>query len=620
MQEACFASIGSGLHVIGGFERTLRLGMRGLRSELEEGIRRNGETDFLCAGRIVLDAAMLYFQRVADEAKMAACLENEDAGRKARLIRRARACERIRLDPPQTFQEALQLVALLHELITTEQRCGSLSFGRFDKYMAPYYERDLAAGRITPEEAQEMIDAFWLGLADNRWGWQNITLGGYDSQDGFCCNDITRMCLSASRRLRRDQPQVTFRCHQSMPDDIWTDILDLMKLGLGFPSLYSDDACIAAQERVGIPHEDAEQYAVLGCVELTIPGKEYSHSEGMRINWPKLLEVALHGGVCPVTGRRFEVKEKRALDSFASFEDFYRWFQGEFLFYVDRLARAADEVHTAYGRHYPVPFLSVTMEGCARSGLDAAQGGTIYNHSCINTCGQANLIDSLAAIQKFVFEERRFTLPQLVEMMDADFIGYEAQQAAIRRDCPRFGSDAAASRLMKEMSRLYCDYLIHLPNKRGGVRKVGFYSVEAQVYFGKQTGALPDGRKKGDILANGTAPIQGTERFGPTSVLHAVSRIDTSGLGNGMALDLKFHPRFFDNREHRDKFRDTVMTYFSLGGMQVQVNVVSRETLLAAQKDPDKYADLVVRVSGFSAYFSDLSRGTQDEIIRRTEF
>ena len=620
MTDAGMAGIGSGLHVVGGFRRALSLGVSGMRRALTEAAAGEGETDFRRAALLTLDAFTLYVRRCADEAKMLAVRLDTGPQRRAALTELARACDWVATEPPETFREALQLVALLHEVISTEERCGSLSFGRLDKYLFPYYRRDVAAGILTPEEAQALIDSFWLKLAANRWGWQNVTLGGWDSEEGFCWNAVTRMCLDASRRLRRDQPQVTFRCHPTMPDEAWEDVISLLKLGLGFPSLYNDEQCIAAKERVGIPRRDAEEYGILGCVELTIPEKEYSHSEGMRINWPKLLEVALHGGLCPLTGLRFPQKEPRPLDSFRDFEDFLAWFEGEFLFYVDILARAADEMHTAYCRHYPIPFLSATMEGCAESGRDATEGGTIYNHSCINTAGQANLVDSLAAIKEFVFEEGLYTLPELAELLRSNFAGREAERHHLMDHCPRFGSDDSCTALMTRLHELYCDYLIHLPNKRGGVREVGYYSVEAQVYFGEATGALPDGRGAGEVLSNGTAAVQGTERHGPLTVLRSVAAMDCSCLGNGMAMDMKFHPQFFANPEHSGKFRQAVETYFQLGGMQLQVNVVDKATLEEAQREPEKHRNLVVRVSGFSAYFGDLSRGVQDEIIRRTEF
>lgn len=619
MQTACLAKIGSGLHVIGGFERTLWLGMDGIRRELEEGVQKNGMNDFYRSALLCVDAARLYFERVSDAAAMEAVF-CKDAGRAQRLTDMARACARAAHLPPRGFQEALQLVALLHEVIQIEERCGSLSFGRLDKYLYPYYQRDVQAGALDAERAQALIDAFWRMLQKNRWGWQNVTLGGYDRRSGLCVNEITYMCLDASTRLRGDQPQLTFRCHPSMPDEVWKKIMALIRTGQGFPALYNDEPAIRAKERVGVSREDAEQYAVLGCVELTIPEKEYSHTEGIRINWPKLLELAVNGGQCLFSGIRFEQKTPRSPESFVSFEDFLAWFKEEFLYYVDLLVRAADEMHTCFGRHYPIPFLSATLYGCAQTGRDATCAGTIYNHSCVNTCGQATMIDSLAAIERFVFQEKRFTLTQLSEMLRSDYAGCEAERRYIRAHCPRFGSDDRCAELMREFTQLYGDFLIHAQNQRGGVREPGFYSVEAQAHYGRETGATPDGRHAGEALSNGTAPTQGTEKYGPTAVFQAVAGLDLSYLSNGMALDMKFHPRFLESAEHQEKFRQAIQTYFDMGGMQVQINVIDRQTLLDAQQRPDDFRDLVVRVSGFSAYFCDLSRAVQDEIIRRTEF
>lgn len=619
LQKVCAAAIGGGLHVVGGFQRALELGIEGMIAALDESIAKNGETEFLRAGKIVINAARLYFLRYADYIMYEAALES-DADRKERLMTMAKTCSWIVDKAPETFREALQLVTLMHEVIQIEERCGSLSFGRFDKYMYPYYQRDIDAGILTTDEAQQLIDSFWMKLAQNRWGWQNITLGGYDDQAGFCDNAITRMCLSATRRLKRDQPQVTFRCHPSMSDDLWDDIIEVIRTGVGFPSLYNDELCVKAKERIGIPHEDAQQYAVLGCVELTIPEKEYSHCEGIRLNLPKLLELCLMGGKCLASGVEVNLSAKRNLDTFDTFEDFYHWFKGELIRFVRTLSDAADEVQICYGRHYPIPFLSATMESCIQSGLDATQSGAVYNNSSINVCGQATLIDSLSSIRRFVFEEKRYTLRELAGMIESDFAGKENERLYIARHCPRFGSDPDNAELMRDLMGFMCDDVLLRSNRRGGVHQFGFYSVEAQTNYGLQTGATPDGRHAFEPLSNGFAPTQGTEKEGPTAVFEAVSRMDCSYLSNGMALDLKFHPRFFNSRTHREKFRDAVKTYFALGGMQTQINVVSRETLLAAQEHPDQFRDLVVRVSGFSAYFCDLSPAVQDEIILRTEF
>lgn len=618
MQNACVAGIGGGLHVVGGFQRALALGMDGISAALDAGIEKNGETDFLRAGKIVVSAARMYFQRYADQAMMEAAL-TEDEASKARLTSMAKACAYIVHEPPVTFREALQLVTLLHEVIQIEERCGSLSFGRFDYYMFPYYQRDVEAGILTQEEAQALIDVFWKKLAQNRWGWQNITLGGYDDLNGGCDNAITRMCLSATRRLKTDQPQVSFRCYPGMSDDLWESIFSVIRTGVGFPSLFNDDVCIRSKMRVGVSPEDAQQYGVLGCVEVTIPEKEYSHTEGIRFNLPKLLELCLTGGRCMMSGTVVPLESPCDLDQFESFDQFYRWFKGEFIRMMLIMVDATDELQAHYGRHFPIPFLSSTMYGCAESGRDATEAGTVYNHTCINVCGQATLIDSLCAIRRFVFEEKRYSFSAYVQMLERDFKDCEDERLAIWNNSPRFGCDEGNAALMRDLIDFMCGEILLRDNKRGGKHEFGFYSVETQVGFGLKTGATADGRHAGQPLSNGMAPVQGMEKEGPTAVLEAVSKIDGTYLSNGMALDLKFHPRFLESRVHRDKFRDALKAYFAMGGMQAQINVVDRETLLAAQKDPEQYRDLIVRVSGFSAYFCDLSREVQDEIISRTQ-
>ena len=605
-------------HVIAGYERVLKVGIGGLIAELEGANALQGETEFRRASAILCQAAAGFIRRYAQKAAELALAARGPS--RQNYTRVAEACQWVAEQPPRDFFEALQLLTLVHEIIISEQRSGSLSLGRFDRYLAPYYERDKAAGRIDMDGAAELIDAFFRKLASVPRTFQNLTVGGYDSLDGYCCNDLTRLALRTSRLLRKDQPLLTLRWHPSMPADLWQDILDLIVTGIGFPALFNDEICIQAKQRCGISASDAEQYALVGCVELSVGGKEYAHTEGLRLNWLKVLEAMLNDGRCMLSGEQFILAEPRALETIRDFDEFYAWFKLELRHFTDTAIRAANLLDANLPNHWPSPFLSTTMEGCIQSGLDVNAGGTIYNHSAINAAGMANAVDSLLAIRKTVFEERRFSLPELAGLLRTNFAGNESTRLKLFNQSARFGSDPQAAQLMADLSGYFHAIVSPYRNPRGGRWELGFYSVDSHAWLGEKTGATADGRRKGYSLANAMSPVQGTEKHGPTEVVQSIVATDHTCFGNGMVLDLKFHPRFFNPPNHRQAFQHLVEAYFEMGGMEIQFNVIDRQTLLDAQQHPEQYRDLVVRVSGFSAYFTTLGLTVQNEIIDRTEF
>jgi len=539
---------------------------------------------------------------------------------RSKYARIVSACQWITEQPPRDFFEAIQLLCLVHEVILNEQNSGSLSLGRFDRYLAPFYERDKAAGKIDFAGAASLVEAFFKKMASVPRSFQNLTVGGYDSVDGYCCNDLTRIALQTSRKLRKDQPLLTLRWHPTMPADLWEDILDLITTGSGFPALFNDEICIQAKLRRGIALQDAEQYALVGCVELSIGGREYAHTEGLRISWLKVLELILNRGRCLVSGEKFTLVEPENLDSIPDFDTFYVWFKRELHHFTHTAIQAVNILDANYSNHWPSPFLSATMDNCIQSGLDVTAGGTIYNNSAINAVGMANTVDSLLAIRKYVFEEKRFSLSELTTMLQQNFAGNEQIRLMIFNQCARFGSDAEAATMLTDLTADFHAQVSAYANPRGGVWELGFYSVDHHAIYGEKTGASPDGRRMGYALANAMSPVQGTEKHGPTEVIQAITKADHTCFANGMVLDLKFHPRFFSPPAHRLAFHHLVETYFDLGGMEIQFNVIDRETLRAAQSHPEEYRDLLVRVSGFSAYFTTLGLSLQNEIIDRAEF
>jgi formate C-acetyltransferase len=592
-----------GGHVIAGYRMVLEKGLGCLAAEADAALHSAGpdNTHFLRAAAMTCRAVSSYILRYAGAADALA----SKGGPFESLSRAAAASRKVAFAPAESFFEAVQLLVLVHEAVTLEQRSGSLSLGRLDKMLAPYYDRDIASGALRKAEAEESAAALWRRLALMTKGFQNVTLGGWDSEKGYFFHPLTSICLNAAAKTAKDQPLLSLRCHPCMPRELWEQALDLLGTGLGFPALFNDDVCIPAKTWAGVSRGDAEDYGIIGCVELSAGGREYAHTEALRISWAKILENML----------REEAGKPAPPD-----------FEHLLLCYLENMRKvctgalaACSLLDANYPEHWPSPFLSATMDGCVQKGRDVTAGGTVYNLSAVNAAGMANAVDSLLALKKFVYDEKRFTMAYYMEMLDADYEGYEEERACILANCPRYGSDNEAADLMRRISGFFTDLCSAVTGARGGRYQVGYYSVESHGILGERTGALPDGRKRGTALSNGFSPVQGTERNGPTGVINASVRTDHARLANGMVLDMKFSTAFFKQQNNRDALEAMIKTYFKLGGMELQLNVVDKETLLDAQRNPQSHRNLIVRVSGFSAYFVSLSDVVQREIIARTE-
>ncbi len=612
---------GLGGHVIAGYHRVLEVGLAGLAEAARQRLvgAEGGEEarDFAASSLIVCTAASDYAVRYADKADELAAA-NIDHREQLQIV--ADACRWVGANPPRTFFEAVQLVALTHEIITAEQPSGSLSLGRLDQYLWPFYQRDIQASALTPEYAELIVQALWLKLAALKAGYQNVTLGGLGPDGEYQANDLTYMGLRASAKLKMDQPLVSLRCHPSMPDQLWEAVLDLIGDGLGFPAMFNDDIAIDAKCAAGVARADAVDYGIVGCVEMAAPGKEWSQTEAVRVNWAKVLELMLNEGRCTLTGEQTSVRSDQPVSDFASFEDFYTCYKRLLGECVDLAAKTTVLRDAAFGLASPFPFLSSTMAGCLAAGRDVVVGGTTYNMLTMNSCGMADTVDSIMAMKRLVYEARSVTLAELADALRADFQGAGKLRAELGGAAPRFGNDCdETDALMVDLTDFLHERLAGYGNCRGGGWQMGLYTVGAHATLGGMTGALPTGRPAGLSLANGMSPCQGADVTGPTAVVKSLTKLNHRQLGNGMVLDIKFHPSFFAERQQRGALRRLIETYFQLGGLEVQFNVVSRGTLLAAQASPEEYRDLVVRVSGFSAYFADLDKICQNEIIARTE-
>ncbi len=608
-------------HIIPGFYRVLALGYGGILKECDEAIKTadSKQAEFIKAMRMVCQASIDYIRRYEALALQRAA-ETANPQWKQNMERIAKACAQIAAGPATNFFEAVQLTWFAHELILAENVPSSESLGRMDQYLYPYYAADKEAGVMTYEEASDLIDALWIKFSANLHAYQNVTLGGIDMNGKYMENDLTFICLQATRRLRFDQPLISLRYDDSMSNELWEEAVALVQTGTGFPAFFSDDACIAAKKKMGLSDEDSYNYGLIGCVEMAAPGKEYAKTEVLRINWPKVLELMLNDGKCSISKDIIKPFTSKDLDSIESFEELYDWYKDELLKFSAFAMDSINKLDPMVPDRFPTPYLSITMEDCIQNGKDVTGGGTVYNNTGISACGMANAVDSLAAIKKLVFEDKKYTLKEITEAAYANFEGYDDMLIDISH-CPKFGNDDdAVDMLLGDLVSAYGDLVDNTRNPRGGKFQLGLYSVEDHAKMGVRTGALPDGKLAAQSLANAISPVQGKDTVGPTAVINSVVKSDLSTATNGMVLDLKFNPKFFEIESHRAALRALINSFFNQGGMEIQFNVIDRATLVDAQNHPEKHKDLVVRVSGFSAYFTSLMKATQDEIIARTEY
>lgn len=610
-------------HVITGFEFVLHRGFKNIRKLIENRLKQDGlsreQRDTGRAMYHTVRACQEYILRYKKEAEILAEMTKTPEN-KCRLSELAETLGRLSEKPAGSFYEALQFSVLLQELILTQTK-GSMSFGRIDRLLYEYYRQDELDAVQDKKAAQQLIDAWMIKIAGCIGGFQNITLGGCDEDGKYCGNEVSMMFLSSSRRLGYDQPLISYRITKDLPALHWEEIQRTIQKGGGFPALFHDEVIIESKMKLGIIQRDARNYGIVGCVEPSICGKEFSFTEALRINWGKTLELMMNGGTCPVTGKQLFLKENRELDSIQSFEEFYKWYKSELFYAIERAARICILTERSFYKCYPSTLLSVTLEGGIQRLEDCGNRGTVYCNSAINHTGTANAADSLMAIKRVVFEEKKVTLKEYRDILNHNYMGKEEFRRGIKEDIPKYGNDnEQIDRILRELVNETAEKTQSIKNERGGIFLAGYYSVYHHAALGALTGALPDGRLRGEALANGLSPVQGADHQSPLAVIHSMCGLEQSLFGNGMVLDIKFSPSFFEGESHHHFLRPFLEVYFDQGGMELQLNIVDRQTLLNAKKNPEHYRNLLVRVSGFSAYFVNLSEQLQDEIIKRTEY
>lgn len=637
-------------HLAVNYEKILAFGLKGYEERVKDLKAKLDLTDpdsidkniFYKAVLIVIEAVHQFAQRYSKLSQELADRE-KDSKRKAELLEISRICAKVPYEPATSFYEAVQSVWFIQLILQIESNGHSLSYGRFDQYMYPYYIKDIQEKVITKDEALELLTCLWIKtLTINKVRsqahtlssagspmYQNVTIGGQTPDKKDAVNELSFVVLQSVAQTRLTQPNLTVRYHKNINKKFFDDCIEVMKLGFGMPALNNDEIIIPSFINWGVKEEDAYNYSAIGCVETAVPGKWGYRCTGMSyINFPRVLLCAMNDGVDLTTGKRFT-------KGYGYFKDMKSY--EELLSAWDKTVRemtrysviVENAIDKASERDVPDILCSALTDDCIGRGKTIKEGGAVYDFISGLQVGIANMADSLAAIKKLVFEEKKITPIQLWNAILDDFQSDENKkiQAMLIDEVPKYGNDIDyVDNLVVEAYDSYLDEIKKYPNTRyhrgpiGGIRYGGTSSISANVGQGMGTMATPDGRNAYEPLAEGCSPAHNADKNGPTAVFKSVAKLPTEKITGGVLLNQKMTPQMLSTEENKQKLEMLIRAFFNrLHGYHVQYNIVSRETLIDAQKYPEKHKDLIVRVAGYSAFFNVLSKKTQDDIIGRTE-
>lgn len=551
------------------------------------------------------------------------------------LMQVASICHNLQTQPAHTFHEALQSLWFLMVVLHMESNASSFSPGRLDQILYPYYQKDIDDLTLTKEDALELIECLWLKFNEIVYlrnknsakyfaGFPigfNVAIGGQDQEGKDYCNDLSHLFLDAQEDIGLPQPNLSVRLHEHTNDALLRHAVRCVSKGSGMPQFFNDKAIIHSLEKLGISHEDAMNYAIVGCVELTTQGNNLGWSDAAMFNLNKVLELTLNHGVCLLTGKQLG-PDYGSLSTYKTFEELEAAYKKMILYFMDKMLVCCEAVEKAHIDVLPTPFLSAVIDDCMEKGMDVTAGGAHYNLSGIQMIQVANLADSLAAIKQMVYDEKRIAPADLVHALQTNFDGEEVMRQTLLHRVPKYGNDVEwVDELGAKWARFFRQELGKHTNYRNGPYHTGMYTVSAHVPMGKNVGASADGRLSQDPLADGgLSPVYGRDLQGPTAVLKSVSKMDDDCTTNGGLLNMKFLPDFFKTETGITKFCHFLRTFVDLEIPHIQFNVVSRQNLLDAQKHPEQYRSLTVRVAGYTAYFTELAGDLQNEIIARTTY
>ena len=584
----------------------------------------------LTAMSICCDAIVRFAERHAERARQMA--ETADPRRRDELSQIADVCEWVPRHAPRTFHEALQMYWFVHLGVVIElNEWDSLNPGRIDQYLFPFYRRDIDEGRLTKEGAKELLECFWIkfsnqpappkvGVTEEQSATYNdftlINVGGADANGEDAVNELSYLILDVIEEMRLPYTGSCIQLSKANPDRFLLRALEVVRRGFGQPSVFNTDAIHQEFLRAGKSLDDARAGGPSGCVTVSAFGKESCVLTGY-MNWPKILEIALHDGVDPRTGIRLgpETGDPRSFTSFSQLLEAYRT---QLRHFVDLKIEGNNRIERLFAEHMPAPFLSVLVEDCIERGEDYNDAGPRYPTTYIQGVGLGTTTDALAAIEEHVFSRGTTTMAELLGGLAADFAGFESLRGRLVHQSPKFGNDDdRADKIARALFDAYFHAVDGRPNTKGGCYRVNLLPTTVHVFFGEMVGATAGGRKAGVPLSDGISPTQGADTHGPTAVIRSVGKLDHVRTG-GTLLNQRFLPDVLRDEAGLKKLGDLVRTYFRMDGHHVQFNVVDSETLRRAQEAPSEHRDLIVRVAGYSDYFNNLDRALQDEIIART--
>ena len=637
-------------HLAVNYERILKDGLRGYEKRVKEykaalDLTNPDNIDKYCfynAVLIVLKAVRNFANRYSVLAKDLAEKElNQE--RKIELLEISRICSKVPYEPAETFKEAVQSVWFIQLILQIESNGHSLSYGRFDQYMYPYYDRDIKNGTIKESEALELLTCLWIKtLTINKVRsqahtlssagspmYQNVTIAGQTTDKKDAVNDLSFLVLKSVAQTRLTQPNLTVRYHKNINKHFLDECVEVMRLGFGMPALNNDEIIIPSFMDWQVKEEDAYNYSAIGCVETAVPGKWGYRCTGMSyINFPRMLLCTMNNGVDLTSNKRF-TKGYGYFTEMESYEELLKAWDKTIREITRYSVIVENVIDKASERDVPDILCSALTDDCIARGKTIKEGGAVYDFISGLQVGIANMADCLAAIKKLVYEEKKITRQELWNAILDDFSSPENKkiQEMLIREAPKYGNDDDyVDQLIVEAYDSYIEEIEKYPNTRynrgpiGGIRYAGTSSISANVGQGMSTMATPDGRNAFEPLAEGCSPAHNSDKNGPTAVFKSVSKLRTNKITGGVLLNQKMTPQMLSTEENRQKLELLIKTFFNrLHGYHVQYNIVSKETLIDAQKHPEKHKDLIVRVAGYSAFFNVLSKKTQDDIIGRTE-
>ncbi len=577
-----------------------------------------------------LNAAISFANRHADLAEHMA-KQTTDTGRRRELETIAAVCRHVPEHPARTFHEAVQSFYFIHLIAQIESGGNSISLGRIDRILYPYYKKDIENNTITPQQARELVSLLFIktneiwnvleeayipgGEGTEGKTTQNVVVGGIDEEGNDATTELSYLILDAYADIRTVQPNFGVRLSSKSPEFFFIRAIEYTKDGM-LLHFFNDDAIIPSLIEGGLTEADARDYGIVGCLEPNAQGKTFGSTFAAQFNGIKCVELALSNGVDTIFGQENGIQSGDPLD-FKSFDDLWNAYDAQFSHFTRQMVKGMACLDQAIAENVPSPFASAMIEGPMEKGCDVTKGGALYNSTGVQLMGFSNVADSLYAVKKVIFEDKTYSISDLVEWLQEDWTDHEDKQQFLLNKVEKYGNDHRnVDAMAVKVANHFCDTLKQHKNFRGGTFWPGIFSVGFHISMGAFTGATPDGRAAGSTLGNGVTPSNGVAINGPTAILNSVTKLPLNRIYNGMNLNMRLPGK----RIKSSNLMHLIQTYFKNGGFQVQFNMVDSETLLDAQQNPDQYRDLIVRISGYSGIFVNLSDIAQEEIIARTEY